>query len=61
MPVSEARKRANAKYTSKAYEQIAVRVKKGKRDLYKQRAEAEGLSLAAYIETALEYYYNRNN
>ena len=61
MPLTEARKRANKKYDAKTYEHLNIRLKKGKREEYKKKAEAEGLSLAQYVVNALEYYENRNN
>ena len=42
MPLSEARKRANAKYNAKAYEQVPFRVKKGQKRFYKLIAEQQG-------------------
>ena len=38
-PSSEARKRANAKYDSKAYDRIILRVEAGKREKIKTHAE----------------------
>lgn len=35
MPLSEARKRANAKYTAKVYDDMKLRVKKGERNRLK--------------------------
>lgn len=49
MALSEARKKANEKYNAKAYDQIKVLVKKGKRDVIRQHAENKGLSLNGYI------------
>lgn len=49
MALSEARKKANEKYNAKAYDQIKVLVKKGKRDVIRQHAESKGLSLNGYI------------
>lgn len=49
MALSEARKKANEKYNAKAYDQIKVLVKKGKRDVIRQYAESKGLSLNGYI------------
>lgn len=49
MALSEARKKANEKYNAKAYDQIKVLVKKGKREEIKAHAERQGLSLNGYI------------
>lgn len=38
-PMSEARKKANAKYESKAYDKILLRVEAGKKDEIKAHAE----------------------
>ena len=39
MPVSEAQKRATAKYKKENYEQLRIEVKKGKKDAIKAHAE----------------------
>lgn len=49
MPVSEARKRANAKYSAKAYKQLMIRVKAGQDEIIKAYAENQGESLNGYI------------
>lgn len=54
MAVPESRLRANANYIAKAYEQIAIRVPKGKRDEWKAAADAAGKSLAQFITDAVE-------
>lgn len=40
---------ASNKYNAKAYDRIALQVKKGQRDIIRTYAEAKGLSLNAYI------------
>lgn len=54
MSLSEARKRANAKYNAKAYEQVPFRVKKGQKQAIKDIAEKQGESLNGYIKKALQ-------
>ena len=49
MPISEAQKRAKAKYDKKSYDQIMTRVKKGKKQFVKDFAEANGESLNALM------------
>lgn len=49
MTLTAARKRANAKYNSKAYDQIKIIVKKGKRDEIKKLALEQNVSLNQYI------------
>lgn len=46
---NEARNRATQKYHKAHLEQVAIRVQKGRREEFKKKAEARGLSLAAYI------------
>lgn len=54
--LTEAQKRANQKYNAKAYDQIKIVVKKGRRDEIKQFAEKCGMSLNAYVN----YLKNKN-
>ena len=53
MPLSEARKRANAKYNQKAYDRIEVKVKKGKKEEIREFAESQGESINAFINRAI--------
>ena len=53
MPLSEARKRANAKYNQKAYDRIEVKVKKGKKEQIREFAESQGESINAFINRAI--------
>ena len=43
------RTRAKAKYNSKAYEQIHLMVKKGEKEIIRQRAADKGESVNGYI------------
>lgn len=52
--VSEAQKKATSKYISKAYDQVSLRMPKGKREIYKEHAERKGMSLNALILQLLE-------
>ena len=54
MPYSEAQKRADKKYRAKAYDQLSIRIPKGKREEYKRLAEKRGESLAGMIIRLLE-------
>ncbi|MBO6255295.1 MAG: hypothetical protein J6O49_16915 [Bacteroidaceae bacterium] len=47
--ISDAQKRATAKYKSKAYDKIELRVRKGDRDIIKARAEKLGMSVNEYL------------
>ncbi len=54
MALSEARKRANAKYNAKAYDEIKTRVKKGQKKVLKAIANEQGYSLNRYIKKAVQ-------
>ncbi len=54
MPVSEARKRANAKYNQKAYDRIELKVKKGEKEEIRKYAEANGESINGFINRAIK-------
>ena len=47
--LSEARKRANAKYNAKSYERLGIDVKKGERNKLKQYAEQKEISLNKFV------------
>lgn len=53
MPISEARKRANAKYNAKAYDRIELKVTKGKKEKIRLYAESQGESINAFINRAI--------
>ena len=55
MPVSEARKRANAKYNAKTYDDMKIHVKKGERDRLKAYADSQGMSLNNFVCSCLSY------
>ena len=54
MAVSEAKKRANAKYDKKAYEDVRVRVKRGTKVKIESAAKAADSSINAYIKDAVK-------
>lgn len=54
--VSDAKRKANEKYTARNYEQIAFRVRKGVRQEWHVLAHARGLSLAGLIVKAVSEY-----
>lgn len=45
---------ASNKYNAKAYERIALQVKKGRRDIIREYAESKGMSLNGYINKLIE-------
>lgn len=47
--ISDAQKKATAKYKSKVYDKIELRVRKGNRDIIKARAEKLGMSVNEYL------------
>ena len=51
---SQAKYEANRRYDDKAYDRLAIRVRKGRRDIYKQLAELRGESLAGMIINLLD-------
>ena len=58
--IKESQLRATAKYHAKNYDAVTIRLKKGKREYYKAEASKRGLSLAAFIQTAVEKYIAEN-
>lgn len=53
MSVSEAQKKAVAKYTRENYDKILVTIPKGEREKIKAAAEATGMSMNAFIVDAI--------
>ncbi len=45
---------ASNKYNAKAYDRIALQVKKGQRDIIRKHAESKGMSLNGYINALIE-------
>ena len=56
---SDAQKEATARYNKKAYDRIDVIVPKGKRQIFKDFAAAQGKSLNRFICDAIEAEMNR--
>lgn len=54
MALSEARRRANAKYNAKAYDRIQLVVRKGQKQAIQDIAERQGQSLNGYTKQALQ-------
>lgn len=61
MPVSEAQKKATAKYSLKAYDRVELKVKKGKKETIKAHAEQQGESLNGFINRAIDEAIERDN
>lgn len=60
MPLSDSRRRANEKYNAKAYEQIQVRVKSGRKAEIVAHAENRGESVNAFINRAIDSQIERD-
>ena len=60
MPISEARRRANEKYNAKAYDEIKIRVNKGKKELIQNYAQEHGESVNAFINRLIDTELNAN-
>ena len=54
MSVTSAQIKATTKYNDKAYDRLAIRVKKGEAETIKAHAESKGLSLNAYINELIK-------
>lgn len=54
MPMTEARKRANEKWTKNNYEKIQFYAPKGYNEKIKEQADKKGLSKAGYIKQLID-------
>jgi len=59
-PSSEAKKRADAKYTLKAYDRLEIKVKKGRKDELKAHADECGESLNGFVNRAMNETMERD-
>lgn len=59
-PISEARKRANAKYNAKAYDRIEAKVSKGEKIVIQKHAEKYDGSLNKFINRAINETMSRD-
>ena len=58
--ISEARRRANEKYNAKAYDEMKVRVPKGRKAELQAHAEEQGESLNGFIVRAVDEAIERD-
>ena len=58
--ISEARRRANEKYNAKAYDEIKIRVTKGRKASLQAHANERGESLNAFIVRAIRETLERD-
>lgn len=61
MPASKAQQKAVAKYMKNNYDEIKVRVLKGKKDIIKACAESNGESINGFIKRAIDEAIQRDN
>lgn len=54
MPISEAQRRAVAKYNAANYERIELRVEKGKKESIKAFAESRGESVNSWLNRVID-------
>lgn len=59
--VSDAQKRAAEKYTKANYDEIKVRVPKGKKAIIKDHAESRAESVSGFINRAITETMERDN
>ena len=60
MPVSQAQKKATAKYEQQNYDKVLLRLEKGKKDKIKLHAESKGESLNGFINKAIDEKIERD-
>ena len=60
MAISPARQMANRKYNEKAYDRLEITVKKGKKPELQSHAAANGESLNAFVNRAIDEAVERD-
>lgn len=60
MPLSEARKRANAKYDAKAYTKVIFRLKSGERERLQEYINTRYSSLNGFINSCMSHCIENN-
>lgn len=60
MAISEAQRRAVAKYNAANYERVELRLKKGKKDTVKAHADSYGESLNEFVNRAIDRQMERD-
>lgn len=58
---SKAKINANARYNQKNYENIGIWVRKGTRAVWRSYADCFGISLACFIQTAVNEYIQNHS
>ena len=59
-PASKAQQKAVAKYMKNNYDELKVRMPKGKKDIIKTAAENQGKSINGFINEAIDEKIGRN-
>lgn len=54
MAYTQSQNKATQKYQAKAYDRLAIRVKKGQADIIKAYAENKGMSLNRYVNELIK-------
>lgn len=60
MPVSQAQKKATAKYEQQKYDKVLLRLEKGKKDKIKSHAESNGESINGFVKRAIDETMERD-
>ena len=60
MAISDSQKRAVAKYNAANYDRVELRLEKGRKEVTKAHAEAQGESLNAFINRAISEALERD-
>lgn len=60
MPVSKAQQRATAKYEAKVYDKLLLRLQKGRKEVIQAHAAAQGESVNAFINRAIDHEMGRD-
>ncbi len=61
MSISDAQRRAVAKYNAENYDRIELRVNKGKKQAIKELAASQNMSLNEYVNAAIDEKTERDN
>jgi len=61
MAISDAQKRAVAKYNAANYDRVELRLDKGQKEIVKAHAESHGESLNAFVNRAISETMARDN
>jgi predicted HicB family RNase H-like nuclease len=61
MPVSKAQQKAVAKYMKSNYDELKIRVEKGKKEVLQSHATTKGESLNGFVKRAIDETLVRDN